>query len=41
LTMQEGESILGFVGKPYKPEDLAHKVRAALDKAGVRGSNAT
>jgi two-component system, cell cycle sensor histidine kinase and response regulator CckA len=33
LTMQEGEHILGFVGKPYKPEDLAHKVRAALDKA--------
>ena len=33
LTMDEGEHILGFVAKPYRPEDLANKVRAALDSA--------
>src|SRR5205807_2700286 len=29
------ERVLGFVGKPYHPEDLAHAVRAALDKPQV------
>jgi DNA-binding NarL/FixJ family response regulator len=23
--------VLGFIGKPFRPEDLANKVRAALD----------
>jgi hypothetical protein len=27
------QSVFGFVAKPYRPEDLANKVRAALDKA--------
>jgi CheY-like chemotaxis protein len=27
------ERILGFVGKPYRPDDLAQMVRTALDKS--------
>jgi PAS domain S-box-containing protein len=32
LTLEDGQSVFGFVAKPYRPEDLANKVRAALDK---------
>jgi PAS domain S-box-containing protein len=28
----EGEGVLGFVGKPYRPAELARQVRAVLDK---------
>jgi PAS domain S-box-containing protein len=28
----ESDRIMGFVGKPYRPDDLARQVRAALDK---------
>jgi two-component system cell cycle sensor histidine kinase/response regulator CckA len=34
------EGILGFVSKPYRPDELAQHVRAALDQAkGRRGNN--
>lgn len=33
VTDDEQEHILGFVGKPYRPDDLAQTVRAALDKS--------
>jgi PAS domain S-box-containing protein len=29
----KSDRILGFIGKPYRPEDLAHMVRTALDAA--------
>jgi nitrogen-specific signal transduction histidine kinase/CheY-like chemotaxis protein len=32
ITEAEQERILGFVGKPYRPHELAEAVRAALDK---------
>jgi PAS domain S-box-containing protein len=32
VTEAESERLLGFVGKPYRPEELARTVRAALDK---------
>jgi CheY-like chemotaxis protein len=32
LSAEDREHILGFVSKPYRPEDLAHIVRAALDR---------
>ncbi len=32
ITEREYGRILGFVSKPYRPEDLAHTVRMALDK---------
>jgi PAS domain S-box-containing protein len=32
----ERDQILGFVSKPYRPEDLVHEVRAALDRAQQR-----
>src|SRR5262249_18376945 len=38
VTEAEHEHVLGFVGKPYRPDDLAQTVRAALDKPG-RKSN--
>jgi DNA-binding NtrC family response regulator len=28
----ESDRILGFVGKPYRPDDLARQVRSALDR---------
>jgi hypothetical protein len=28
----EREGVLGFVGKPYRPVELARQVRAVLDK---------
>jgi two-component system, cell cycle sensor histidine kinase and response regulator CckA len=28
----EGEGSVSFVGKPYRPEELARRVRAVLDK---------
>jgi two-component system, cell cycle sensor histidine kinase and response regulator CckA len=28
----QSDRIFGFVGKPYRPDDLAHQVRAALDR---------
>ena len=28
----ESDRILGFVGKPYRPDDLARQVRSVLDK---------
>jgi PAS domain S-box-containing protein len=34
-VLQSDPDVLGFVSKPYRPEDLAHAVRAALDR--VRG----
>jgi DNA-binding NtrC family response regulator len=27
----ESERVLGFIGKPFRPDDLARQVRAALD----------
>jgi PAS domain S-box-containing protein len=32
VSAVENGSILGFVGKPYSPQELAQKVRSALDK---------
>ena len=32
LRSIDREGVLGFVGKPYRPADLAQQVRAALDK---------
>ncbi len=32
VSAAEHERILGFVSKPYRPDDLAHMVRAALDR---------
>jgi PAS domain S-box-containing protein len=32
LNEAENDRIFGFVSKPYRPEELAHKVRVALDK---------
>jgi signal transduction histidine kinase/CheY-like chemotaxis protein len=32
LTAEDHEHSCGFVSKPYRPEDLAHAVRAALDR---------
>jgi PAS domain S-box-containing protein len=31
ISAAEHESIRGFVSKPYRPEELAHRVRTALD----------
>jgi PAS domain S-box-containing protein len=36
-TQDEHEGILGFIGKPYRPEELATTVRAALDRAVAIG----
>ena len=36
LTAEDHEQIRGFVSKPYRPDDLARAVRAALDKAAAR-----
>jgi len=36
LTPAESDHILGFVGKPYRPEELASAVRAAIDQARER-----
>jgi DNA-binding response OmpR family regulator len=33
LTANDPERVLGFVGKPYRPRELAQSVRAALEKA--------
>jgi CheY-like chemotaxis protein len=35
----ESDRVLGFIGKPYRPEDLANKVRTALDAGGVASGN--
>jgi PAS domain S-box-containing protein len=34
----EKAGVLGFVAKPYRPVDLARRVRAALDERGERGA---
>jgi PAS domain S-box-containing protein len=36
LTDSEQEQSLGFVSKPYSPDDLVHTVRSALDRAARR-----
>jgi two-component system cell cycle sensor histidine kinase/response regulator CckA len=36
VLQSEGEHVLGFVSKPYRPEDLAQAVRTALDRARER-----
>jgi CheY-like chemotaxis protein len=35
LSSSESDGVLGFIGKPYRPEELAQGVRTALDKQGV------
>jgi PAS domain S-box-containing protein len=37
LSEEDQARAAGFVNKPYRPEDLARAVRAALDRDGVRG----
>ena len=36
VSEADHERLLGFVGKPYQPQDLARTVRSALDRAGQR-----
>ena len=33
VTGEEQQHILGFVSKPYRPDDLAQVVRSAIDRA--------
>jgi CheY-like chemotaxis protein len=37
LTGEETDQVYGFIGKPYRPDEFAHAVRTAIDKAR-RGS---
>jgi CheY-like chemotaxis protein len=41
LRAEEHEQALGFVKKPYRPEDLAYAVRAALDRGRAELAVAT
>jgi two-component system cell cycle sensor histidine kinase/response regulator CckA len=40
LSPAEHEQVYGFVSKPYRPEDLAAAVRAALDRKRQNGRTA-
>ncbi len=35
----ESDRIIGFIGKPFRPDDLARQVRAALDKPNWSSTN--
>ncbi len=39
VTGLEQGRILGFIAKPYQPEELARTVRVALDKLEKRGQD--
>lgn len=41
ITEEDHEHVLGFVSKPYRPEDLAGVVRAALDRRRTALASAT
>jgi DNA-binding NtrC family response regulator len=38
VTEEEKRRLYGFVGKPYRPNDLVGAVRAALDEARARAA---
>ena len=35
ILPSEGGQVLGFIGKPFSADELAHKVRLALDEASA------